>query len=104
MRYSSAGSTPTCDNAGPKIWSACSMPNANVLELEKIRTERARQKLLEQELERRERELIDANAVDQYMAEVERNLRAHWATWPARMAPKRSASGAPCSATPVVAT
>ena len=47
------------------------MPNANVLELEKIRTERARQKLLEQEMERRERELIDADAVNRYMAEVE---------------------------------
>ena len=74
-----------------KIWSACSMPNANVLELEKIRTERARQKLLEQELERRERELIDADAVDRYMAEVERKLRARWVTWPARMAPKLAA-------------
>ena len=67
------------------------MPNANVLELEKIRTERARQKLLEQELERRERELIDADAVDRYMAEVERKLRARWVTWPARIAPKLAA-------------
>ena len=48
-------------------------------------------KLLEQELERRERELIDADAVDRYMAEVERKLRARWVTWPARIVPKLAA-------------
>jgi hypothetical protein len=60
----------------------------SALSLEKLRIEKARQKMLDQEYRMRAEGLVDAEEVDREMREVEQWLRKRWLAVPAKLAPE----------------